>query len=353
MVFEFLRHAPAEHGLDAWLSRALRRPVSVKGLEVDDFWPSYDSIVKGHHWTEPELVFDADDGSPLLVVVEAKPGYGMHDPNQLTREAVDTANHERPERIAVIAIGLDVGLPVDAPGWSTAIRDGLDAHGLEAVASEFAYSPWAWLGDAIESCAKAEPALARYADDVLFQMRLNYLLGYKGAPMLDDLDGLTLNNAVVAYNRAITAAHQFFVTLHGQPRFASAGLGPWGGSFELRRDGTSRALAQSPDYFQISVMLSAYRQPGWPEDVGAFAAFYFGGEDPDPLLQVGAFERAPGTDIVAGYAWSEDADDLTSETLLGIDKQHCPYAAASATLEATYDELPWVAGDEEADVAWT
>jgi hypothetical protein len=40
LVFEFLRHAPAEHGLDAWLSRALRRPVSVKGLEVDDFWPS-------------------------------------------------------------------------------------------------------------------------------------------------------------------------------------------------------------------------------------------------------------------------------------------------------------------------
>lgn len=355
MVFEFLRHAPAEKGLSPWLSKVLGREATVSGLNVEDFWPQYQSIVDGHHWTEPELVFEAsDENGPFLVIVEAKPGFGMHDPAQLVREAVDTASAEKPTRIAVIAVGLDIGLPLDVPKWNDAIRSGLDLHGLGEVESVLAYSPWAWLGNTIESCAKAEPALALYAEDVLFQMQLNNLLGYKGAPMLDDLEGLTLNNAVVAYNRAVVAARQFFITLHGQPAFASAGLVSWGGrSHEFRRDGiSSKSLSESDDWFLTSTMMCLYRKPTWPEGIGTFVAFYFGDEDPEPAMHAGALYTATGSDIVSEFAWAEPADSASNEVLQKIGTEHCPHFAAADTLECSYDRRPWRPGDEDADVAW-
>jgi hypothetical protein len=60
-------------------------------------------------------------------------------------------------------------------------------------------------------------------------------MGYDGAPSLEDLEGLTIFNAVEASHRIVEAGRQFFLALHGQPRFQRLGLVPYSGitaSFE-------------------------------------------------------------------------------------------------------------------------
>lgn len=97
LTFGFLRHAPPAAALEPWLSCVLERPVTAPPLGVARFWPRYQSIVEGHLWTEPELVLQADDGSPLTVVIEAKPGYAQQRREQVVRE-VDRygQRHTRP-----------------------------------------------------------------------------------------------------------------------------------------------------------------------------------------------------------------------------------------------------------------
>jgi hypothetical protein len=77
LVFGFLRHAPTSVALDVWLTRVLGREVRASRLKPESFWPSLISVVPGSSYTEPEIVFSVDDGQPLTVVVEVKPGYGM------------------------------------------------------------------------------------------------------------------------------------------------------------------------------------------------------------------------------------------------------------------------------------
>ena len=86
------------------------RPTIASALEPEDFWPGYQSHVPGCTRTVPELVFEAnDEDGPLHVVVEVKTGFGTHRQEQLAREVVDTAHGERAIRIALIAIGADLG----------------------------------------------------------------------------------------------------------------------------------------------------------------------------------------------------------------------------------------------------
>jgi hypothetical protein len=211
LVFGFLRHAPVEHGLAPWLTDVLGRPVTATPLEPENFWPRFASRLEDHEWTEPELVIEAADGDPLVVVVEAKPGYGMHRQEQLTRELIDSAHAASAKRVALIAVGADIGDPIELDQWRTAARAGLDAHGLRSTDVEIHYSSWARLGARIEECSRAFPALRTYAEDALAQLHFNALLGYKGAPMLDDLDEMTLMNAFVAFNRALLSAREFFL----------------------------------------------------------------------------------------------------------------------------------------------
>jgi hypothetical protein len=64
--------------------------------------------------TFPEIVFEAEDSEgPFHVIVEAKIGSGMHTDEQLAREVVDTAHEEPATRIALIAVGADLGVPVE------------------------------------------------------------------------------------------------------------------------------------------------------------------------------------------------------------------------------------------------
>lgn len=353
LVFGFLRHAPVDYGLTPWLSDVLGRPISAVALRPEHFWPRYISHVDGHQSTEPELVFDAveSDGRDLAVIVEAKPGYGMHRVEQLTREVVDTARGKPAERLVLIAVGADVGVPADIEAWRGAVRNALDAHGLKSVEAELHYSSWARLGRRIEECAANVSALSAYAEDAIAQLRFNALLGYEGAPVHNDLEALNLTNAVVLFNRAMAAARQFYLTLHDQPAYRATGLGPVGNSYQMLRNGASTGLSQHEESFQVSTLISLYRRPEWEPGLGAYAAFYFEPDD-EPHLDVGAYVTSGTGGLHWDYEWSGGVEDLRSERLLALDRVYFPLGAASERTEWTYDARPWRAGQGDPDVTW-
>lgn len=352
LVFGFFRHAPVEDGLNKWLREVLHRAVSALALEPSNFWPRFDSVIDGHRLTEPELVIDANDGEPLVVVVEAKPGYGMHQQEQLVREVVDTANALSASRLALIAIGADLGEPPEIASWRRAARACLDQHDLRSTEVEIRYSSWARIGSHIERCA-GSPGLKLYAVDVLEQLRLHALLGYKGAPVLDDLLDMNLSNAFVAYNRAMAAARQFYLTLHDQVGFRSTGLGPAGQGHRMKRNGASVALTEAEEFFQTDTLICVYRKPSWAEDLGAYAAFYFE-EGEEPKLQVGGVVSSSLSTLNWDYPYTGGVETVNDGRLQSIDQRKLPWMAASSSVEVVYDERPWRAGSNgDEDVAWT
>jgi len=145
MVFGFLRHAPTSFALDPWLAEVLDRPAVGEPLDVSSFWPHYVSSEDDRAFTEPDVVIQADDGQPLLVVVEVKPAYGQHTADQLAREAVDAARQGKPERIAVVLVGADLGAPPELSAWESHAREALVADDMAEIALEFRYSSWARL----------------------------------------------------------------------------------------------------------------------------------------------------------------------------------------------------------------
>lgn len=355
MIFGFLRHAPAEHGLSPWLTEILERPVIAKALEPEDFWPGYKSHIPNCTTTYPELVFEAEDADgPLHVVVEAKIGSGMHTEEQLAREVIDTAHGEPAPRIALIAVGADLGTPPERAQWQEAVDVALEAHGPSGATAAVHYSSWARLGDRIEAVVDAVPALAIYADDVLAQMRFNGMLGYKGAPVHDDLEDLNVLNAFELVNRAAIAARQFYRTLHSGPAFQTLGLaGYWksDGRYEMKRNGTSTVLSADEQWFEISMFMSAYRKTDWPDGAGAYAAFYFAGDGEEPLLQVGAFTTT-WHELLVEYD-SGEINDLLDDPLL--DDYAGPDLAIKAVGDNSkwlYDERPWRPNEQDADITW-
>jgi hypothetical protein len=352
MVFGFLRHAPVEHGLSRWLSEILERAVVAKPLEPEDFWPGYTSHMPNCTATYPELVFEAEDAAgPLHVVVEAKPGSGMHTTEQLAREVVDTAHEEPAPRIALIAIGADLGAPVERPQWQAAINAALAAHGPPGAAATVYYSSWARLGDRIEAAAEAVPALAVYADDVIAQMRFKGMLGYKGAPVHEDLEDLTVLNAFELVNRSAIAARQFYRTLHTTTAFQATCLTSYWNKFEMRRNGTSVSLNQDEEWFEVSMFMSTYKKPDWPEGAGAFAVFYFAGDGDEPLLQVGAFTTS-WHELLVEYDNSEAGEELKDPRLSTYPGPDLPIKATGDNSEWLYDERPWRHSEQDADIAW-
>lgn len=93
-----------------------------------------------------------------------------------------------------------------------------------SVTVEPAYSSFAKISRAIAACGSEVPQWKAYAEDVVAQLRRTGLLDYGGAPMLDDLEGLTIPNAVEGFNRAMRAARKFYLQLHGQSGFEALGL---------------------------------------------------------------------------------------------------------------------------------
>ena len=214
------------------------------------------------------------------------------------------------------------------------------------------YSSWAQLGAHVQAAGTAVPTLAVYAEDVVTQLRYNALLGYKGAPVYDDLDGLNIVNAFEVLNRSASAARQFFLLLHAQPSFHTLGLRPyWKKSFEMRRTGTSTVLTQNEEWFHVSMFMSAYKKPAWPDGAGAYAAFSFYAED-NPLLHVGAF-LTTSNEVLYQYDWSDDAEILTDPRLAAYAGPDLAIKAVGDRSEWLYDERPWVPGQQDSDITWT
>lgn len=352
LVFGFIRHTPPEHGLSPWLTEILGRDVVAKALEPRDFWPGYQSHMPGCTSTFPELVFEAADADGAFhVVIEAKLGSGMHTDEQLSREVVDTAHEEQAYRIALVAVGADAGVPLELPRWQAAVDAALAAHGPTGARAAVHYSSWAQLGGHIENVAVSVPSLAVYAEDVIAQMRFKGMLGYKGAPVHDDLEGgLNIVNAFEVVNRAATSARQFFRYLHETPAFRAIGLGSYWNGFEMRRNGTSFRLSQDEEWFEISMFMGAYRHPDWNQGAGAYAAFYFASDD-EPMLQVGAFTSTSAS-LLVEYEYSEAVEVLVDPWLAAYPGADLTIKAAGDGAEWLYDERPWLPGGQDADITW-
>ena len=53
LVFGYLRHAPATHGLEPWLTATFGRPLTAPSLEHESFWPAHLSGHEGQQRTFP------------------------------------------------------------------------------------------------------------------------------------------------------------------------------------------------------------------------------------------------------------------------------------------------------------
>jgi hypothetical protein len=343
LVFGFFRHAPTSAGLDLWLTRVLGREVKASVLTPASFWPSLVSVVPGSSYTEPELVFTASDHQPLTVVIEVKPGYAMHALEQIRREIVDVANVHGPTRIACVMVGADLSRPEATGGWAEEVEAAIAEHVSHPVDVELHYSSFADAGRAVADVGARYPEWATYAEDVVAQLRRKGLMGYEGAPMLDDLQDLTISNAVEVFNRTIRAARHFYLLLHAQRGFSTLGLAAHDWNFRMLRDGRSEVPTQSESWFQTTVILSWYQHPALPDGEAAFVAFDLRGSGagfPDILVGVGASQ-------LGVYNFGDAV--RTAETLTKGPFQE---RAAAGANECLYARRVWRPGAPDDDVQW-
>lgn len=351
LLFGFMRHAPVAAALNPWLSRVLDKPVNATPLSQQAFWPSLRSVVPGSVRTEPELVFFADDGAPLTVVVEVKPGYGMLQLDQICREVVDVASATGASRVACVMIGADLGPPMDLGEWrADARRSVAELLPDQTVDVDLAYASFASLGRAARSCAESRPEWSPYAEDVLSQLRRKGLLGYEGAPMIDDLGELTIPTAVETFNRSVRAAKDFLLLLHGQPRFAQMSLLSWANTHKMYRNGGSEALTQPAEWFETTVAMCVYKRESWAPTHAVFVCFdLLGRGGSNAELCVGACDVRG--EFTYGFVRAEPTHDLT-HAVLGDVEGDLHERAAGPDGHWLFDRRPWVPGQGDEDVEW-
>jgi hypothetical protein len=312
-------------------------------------------VVEGHDWTVPDLVFTASDKrGELTVAIEAKRVPEGHDVDQLWREAVDTAAATGASRLSLVLVGVDVSAPSELASWERTVQRQLTAHAFD-VEVELRYSSWAELGECIEAVAATQPDLAIYAHDVLMQMELNGLRGYKGAPMADDLSVSSISDAFELVNRTIKQARQFFLTLTADSRFAELGLTPATGQKHamLRDGGGARNLDRDEGWFLMSTFFGHYRRSAWPGGAGAFAAIY-NVEGAAPALDAGAYWGDTITDIQYSFAWADfAAQDSFRSALRDADAPALTESARYKGTEWLYASSAWEPGRPKDDIDWT
>lgn len=239
--------------------------------------------------------------------------------------------------------------------WQDALHTALGRHGLGHVEATLHYSSWALLGQCIRSSVTMAPDWRRYADDVLYKLRLKGLLGYDGGPMFhDDLQQLTVVNAVELFNRTVKAARELLLAIHAQSRFQQGMYEPLGGrSPRMVRDGTSSTLTESPSSFETSMLLSVYRKPSWQAGTGVYVGIWLTpGEGADPHLQAGAFQADHSGELVWSYASAEDADESRSKALAGVDRTLLRSVSVTKHTEWVYADRPWGPSRANEDVEW-
>jgi hypothetical protein len=204
-----------------------------------------------------------------------KPGYDMLQLPQIAREVVDAAAARKAHRVACVMVGADLNPPMKLTEWKEEVARSLSEHLPETmVEAELAYASFASLGRAAQECAAANPEWSLYADDLRAQLLRKGVLGYEGAPMLDDLETLSVPTAVEAFNRSIRAARSFLLQLHSQPGFAALHLAPFAkNAHRLYRNGGSTTLTAQVEWFETTVAMSMYRGEGWDPNRVVFICF--------------------------------------------------------------------------------
>ena len=355
LVFGFFRHAPVSIALEPWLCLVLGRSVTAEPLQPRSSWPLLPSIIEGSTATEPELVFDANDASgPLKVVVEVKPGIGMQTVEQLSREIIDVATVTGATRVVLVAVDADLGASASTSDWQRQVIDRVHTHGL-AVDVWIHPSPFSLIGEVIAAAGKQNPDWKPYADDVTAQLKRKGLLNYQGAPMLDDLETLTLGDAVEAFNRITAAVRQFYLQLHQHGAFVANRLQPDSGqgdssSPRMLRDGRTDKLHRPQNSFTSKVILSVYRHPDLQASSRLFVAF-------DLIARTRS-----EIDMLAGR-WDYQSDNLNAnattfatalsrETALAAAHPQFPFQMWAGLSRWTYDRRTWQPGSPDEDIDW-
>jgi hypothetical protein len=353
LLFGFLRHAPVEYALNPWLTSILEREVKADPLGQTAFWPRLRSIVPGSFLTEPELVFQAYDGLPLSVVIEVKPGHDMLYLDQVRREVVDVANARGARRIACVMVGADLTPPMDLAEWQKEIEATLGfTDGLAAVKVELVYASFASLGQAAGGCAKAKPEWRAYAEDVIAQLQRKGLLRYDGAPVLDDLEGLTIPNAVEAFNRSIKAARAFFLELHADGRFRDLDLAPLRKEHAMFRNGGSETLKQPVVSFETTVAMTLYKRKNWDPQRWIFVCFDLLGETRTHADLCVGLAQVSDT-MTYGFAKAERRDSLANFDLQEAESDFFEERFAEPGSQWRFARRPWLAGSPAKDIDWT
>ena len=123
--------------------------------------------------------------------------------------------------------------------------------------------------------------------------------------MIDDLDELTIPNAVEVVNRTITTIKNLMLTLESEPRFRRLGVEPYGSVSRLTADGGigKGSLQRADGEFVTSMLLCAWRKTTWQEGGGVYVNVWLTpDEGTHPELQAGAFV-APGHQV-ADLVWT-------------------------------------------------
>ena len=172
--------------------------------------------------------------------------------------------------------------------------------------------------------------------------------------MFDDLEGLTIPNAIDVFNRVKKSARNLLLDLHAQQRFRDPDYLPFGGRHRLTLDGTAWALTAQDWRIETSMILAPYRRSHWPDGAGVYVAISLTPDDGDvPELHAGAF-HAPHGELVWEYASrTQDEEDLRSDDLARTDKAVLSYLLASDRSEWVFTKRPWRPGDADADILWT
>lgn len=179
-------------------------------------------------------------------------------------------------------------------------------------------------------------------------------MGYDGAPSLGDLEEVSISHAVEAYHRIVEAGRQFFLALHGQPRFQQLGLVPYSGYHRILRDGTSESPTAGAVYFETTVLLSLYRDSAWPTTRVVFASIFLGPKEA-PEINVGLGDvRERGESMAYRWAHAGEPDESADiGRLAAVDKARFPYVAVyEPDARWIYDSHPWVSGRPDEDLTW-
>jgi hypothetical protein len=240
------------------------------------------------------------------------------------------------------------------PAWRSEVAAAVAGALGRPVEVELAYSSFRDLGRAVTACAAAEPTWRLYADDVLGHLHREGIVGYDGAPMLDDLGPLNLRSAGEAFNRAVRQARLLAQAVVADDGYRALGLPS---QVDLLRGGnTGRISTTGASWFEHRSFLVVLRPPLAPEGAGAYVLFGVDLTPPDerPAELVAGAARLSCTPPETWYHLHRRVVALSPEPpLLGHEAPELPEASTTPKIaEWRLDRRPWAPSEGDEDVRW-